>query len=364
GLSPTTGAHLRPGFSSLTEPAHRPNGPLTLLLGDAPELEELFKSKWRPRDDAYPGDGWSPYSRRVRMHRGPGASLEDRGERFELLLLPPERLVDNRQATRLNYQMGHSYLREHPSLVRTRSLICETDFTLVASPGGNGFSLMELVSQRGHLSPREALVVFEQIVRLLAHLEGADLDLDRLDPWRVVFHFDDHFPQERIAALAKSVPLCQWPPVTTRLRPFPPADALVSPEAGDWRHLLKRMEGKSLPALILWTLEGDRFWHWLGDNRASDAPLSPHPELADLFAKAATYLDPANPEHRQRFVDLFTELASKLPEPEPAAPADSADSPPVDSEKDDAPHVETEVIPPSESPKRKGWKFGRPLSAA
>jgi hypothetical protein len=353
-------------LGNIQDVAHRPAGPLSLLVAEAPEVENLLKTKWRIRDDVYPGDGFSPYTVRTRAVRPPSASLEDRGERFDIALLPPERFLANTFAPKLNRQMGHAYLKEHPCLVRTRSMICDADFTLVASPGGNGFSLMEAVTRRGRFSPADAEALLEHLVRLMAHLDGAEIDLDRIDPWRIVFHFDEQLPVERISALAAETPMAEWPAVTTRLRPLPATESLVASQAGSWRHLSRLMQGKNLPALVLWTMEGERFDRLLAENRAAEAPLSEVPGLAELFGKAAAYLDPSNPAHRQRFLEWFHAIAAALP-PTAARPVNSnnASSSSYSAGKtdEDAGLVDAEVIPPPE-PAKKRWRFGRPLSAA
>lgn len=353
-------------LGNLGEVVHRPAGPLTLLVAEAPEVENLLKTKWRIRDpeDVYPGDGFSPYAVRTRAVRPPSASLEDRGERFDIVLLPPERFLANSFAPKLNRQMGHAYLKEHPCLVRTRSMICDTDFTLVASPGGNGFSLMETVTRRGRFSPADAAALLEHLVRLMAHLDGAEIDLDRIDPWRVVFHFDNQLPVERISALAAETPLAEWPAMTTRLRPLPATEGLVASQAGGWRYLMRQMQGKHLPALILWTIEGERFDRLLAENRATEAPLSEVPGLAELFGKAAAYLDPSNPAHRQRFLEWFHAIAASLPATDqPGAGNHSTSRGESGRIESDAGLVDAEIIPPPE-PAKKRWRFGRPLSAA
>lgn len=365
GFCPDYGEHLDPVFSSITDVAHRPIGPLSLLIGDSAELESLTKTRWRLRDDGFPGDGFSPFVLRARSHRSPSATLDDKGERFDLLLLPPERLVNNGQTTRLNLQMGHRYLKEHPSLVRTRSIICDTDFTLVASPGTNGFTLLELVSRRGHLTPEEGALVLEQVNRLLTHLEGADMGLHRLDPTRVVIHFDETLPRERIESLVTSTPLDQWPAVITRLRPLPTTESHLSPEAGSWRHLLRRLDGKSLPALILWALESDRFDQLLGQGRAIEAPLSERPEISDLFTKAAVFLDPERVHHRQKLLELLQSAAASITVARNQARLAEATrdehAVPLGNNPDS---IHAEIISPAESRKRRGWRFGRPVSAA
>ncbi len=292
-------------WGEVSDPDHLPRGPLAQMLRDSAEFEELTREKWRPRPDAFPPDGATPFLHQTRAPRPPSATLGERGECLDLLLLPPERLVGGHFLPRLNRQMGNGFLKEHPYLTRSRSLVCDRDFTLVASEPTHGFSLLSLVTRRGSLTRTDSAALLEEINRLLAHLEGADLDLDRLDPWRLVFHFGD----EPLHELLASVPVTEWPAFTTRLRPVPTTESLTAPEAGAWRYLLgRRLGGKSLPALLAWMLEGERFAQLLVEGIPDQQPLSESPALADLLEKAARHLRVEDPGHRRRFLELFAEL--------------------------------------------------------
>lgn len=350
GFSEDTEFHQRPEFRAIDDLTQRPAGSLSLLITDSTEFEELTRDRWRLRQDGHPVDDASPFSFQARSPRDPSASLEERGQCYDLILLPPERLVGGTFLPRLNRQMGDPFLKEHPYLVRSRALVCDSAFTLIAAEGINGFSLMSLVTARGDLSPTETAIVLEEIVRLLAHLEGIDIELDRIDPWRLVFHFDTALGEERIRELLTTTPLTAWPPLTTKLRPVTTTDAMVDPEAGSWRYLCRRLGSKSLPALVAWMSSGQEFDRALQANRADTLSFSSIREISVLLEKARDHLDPDNPAHRQRFLEWFTEIANRITNSESASPesgkADSTESGP------DLPK------------RRKGWRRRSPLSAA
>ncbi len=345
GLTGKNDLHRQPEFRAIEEAGQRPSGSLSLLVEDSGEFETLTREQWRLRHDGFPVDGASFFSRRARSPRDPSATLGERGDCYDLVLLPPERLVGGAFLPRLNRQMGDAFLKDHPYLVRTRSVICYSDFTLVAAEGVNGFSLMTLVTARGGLSPVESALIFEEIVRLLAHLEGIELELDRLDPWRLVFHFENAPGEERIRELVSTVPLTAWPPLTLRLRPLSTTESLIDPEAGPWRHLRRRLGGKSLPALLAWMMEVDRFEEELAAGRADTAPLHYDPQIAGLLDKAGACLDTCDPAQRQRFLTLFRELTEAIETGESNPTA-------ADQREDER------------SSQRRGWRLRRPLSAA
>ena len=68
-------------------------------------------------------------------------------------------------------------MKRHPYLVRTRSIHCETDLTLLANEAINGFTLMSLVARRGRLSPDEARHLCFELDRLLKMVEKKAIDL-------------------------------------------------------------------------------------------------------------------------------------------------------------------------------------------
>ncbi|MCB1066097.1 MAG: hypothetical protein KDN20_24660 [Verrucomicrobiae bacterium] len=353
GLTGDNDHHLRPDFGTILDSSLRPRGPLSLLLEDSSEFEKITQERWRLKHDGHPVDGDSPFVLQARSPRSPSATLGDRGERFDLVFLPPERLVGGTHLPRLNQQMGHSYLKEHPSMVRTRALICDSDFTLIAAEGINGFSLVSLIAERGTLKAHEACIILEEIVRLMAHLEGIELELDHIDPWRLVFHFDADLPAEQIRKLFTQTPVTGWPPMTTKLRPLSTTESMVTPEAGAWRYLHRRLHEKSLPALFAWMLEGHHFEQFLSAGNANEHPLSESSDLADLLEKAGRHLDPADPGHRQRFLELLLEASN-----EPSSPQDAKD------EEEEIESYPTDVEPNAASSRRRGWRMRSPLSAA
>ncbi|MCB1228673.1 MAG: hypothetical protein KDN19_00305 [Verrucomicrobiae bacterium] len=321
GMAGENEIHRHPGFRAILDPQHRPLGSLSLLVQDSGEFDHLTQERWRPREDAFPVDDASLFSIQARAPRSPSANLSERGECVDLLLLPPERLIGGEMLPRLNGQMGDPFLKEHPYLVRTRSLVCDTDFTMVVAEGLNGFSLMNLVTARRRLRVIDSAAILEEIIRLLAHLDGIDLDTDRLDPWRLVFHFSDPLCDERLRKLVNSSPVSEWPPFTVKFRPTPTTESLIEPEAGSWLFLCQRFNGKRLPALLSWMMESERFDQALAESGAEALPLSRYEAIASLLEKAARHLDPADAGHRLRFLEIFRALAEeadKLPEPIPA----------------------------------------------
>ena len=323
----TFGAH--PEFSSVTDKKLLPHGPICQLVFDSDELEDLFDDRWRIQNDEFSPDGLTPFTVRAKSRKRP-RDPNGKARRFDLQILPPERITGNSAVPAVNKKMGHSYFKEHPNLTRTRSIVGGGDFTLLENDCCRGFSLMTLVTQRRQLPPTETHTILAELERLLAHLDGADLDVPDFNPWSILFHFEKA-PPERIRALLTSTPIAEWPAPELKLRIERTTDSMVESVSSAWRYLLRRMNGKSLPALAVWMMEGERFETALAATRADTEPLSLSPAVSEFFEKAAQLLDEGDRAQRQRFTDLLLHLTIPPQLPATSAPemieAEIVDSP-------------------------------------
>lgn len=300
----TFGAY--PEFASVTDKRLLPHGPICRLIFDSGELEDLFDERWRIQSDEFPPDGLSPFTVRAKSRTRP-QDPNGKARRFDLQILPPERLIGNTVIPSTNQKMGHSYFKEHPNLTRTRCFVCGGDFTVLENDCCRGFSLMTLVTQRRRLNGRETHDILTELERLRVHLDGGELDPPEFSPWSILFHFEEA-PPERVRNLLTTTPIADWPATELKLRIERTTDAMVESVSSAWRYLLRRMNRKSLAALAVWMMEGDRFETALALGQADSEPLSTAPSLNDIFEKAARYLDENDREQRRRFNGLLLEL--------------------------------------------------------
>ena len=297
---------VHPDFGSVTDRKLLPHGPICQMVFDSHELEDLFEENWRIQSNEFSPDGLTPFTVRAKSRLRP-KDPNGKTRRFDLQILPPERLIGNSVVPAVNKKMGHDYFKEHPNLTRTRSLVSGADFTVLENDSCRGFSLMTLVTQRRQLAPREAHTILIELERLLAHLDGANLDPPDFNPWSILFHFDEASP-EKIHALLTGAPMADWPAPELKLRIERTTDSLVESVSSAWRYLLRRMNRKRLAALAVWMMEGDRFETALVANRADTEPLSLSPAVNAFFEKAAWLLDETDRQQRRRFADLLLQL--------------------------------------------------------
>ncbi|MCB1234281.1 MAG: hypothetical protein KDM91_04345 [Verrucomicrobiae bacterium] len=301
----------RPDAGGIPNSDFLPRGPLCRLCCESAELEDTVEDHWRLIHEDFCPDGDTPFALRAKPARRHGR-LESRPERIDLRILPPERLLGHCGLGAVNRKMSHAYLREHPNVVRTRSLVCTEDFTLVAAEGVRGFSLMTLAAQRGTFTPREAMLLLLQVDRLHAHFEGVNFEMPALDPWRVLFHFGEA-SGDRVRVLARQTPVTEWEAPVVKLRVETITDAVVDSAGSAWRYLLDRLNGKPFTALAAWLMEGERFDRLLAEGLADGEPLSDSAELDDLLRKAAHYLDESDPMQRRKFRELLEDCLLRQP---------------------------------------------------
>lgn len=303
--------HYHPAFRAVTDPVQVPRGPLFHLLMESGELRELLTEKYEVI--ASSALDWSAYriEAAVKSPRSPGSNKE----LTQIHILPPDRLLDDSGPHPLNQKMSHSYLKDHPNLVRTRSLASGDDFTLVADEPVRGFSLMNLVTARGHLSPQEVLLLLRQIDRALSHFQGASFGLGRIDPWWILFHFEEPLDPAKQRELVAHESITNWPAWEIKFRISQATEVFVQSAASPWPHLEDRLqraaqtEGKedprsvSLIALAVWMLEADRHEWLLTESLWTEKdPLSQNPAFEQYVKAAVGEFDNADGQHRARLL--------------------------------------------------------------
>ncbi|NNE90078.1 MAG: hypothetical protein HKN23_00375 [Verrucomicrobiales bacterium] len=312
GLSDAAGNHLTPEFRSISKDSECPIGPLQRLLRGGEEFKEMVEEKFEleGQDDS---PGLSPFQIPARLPAKDGEEKADldsakrRESRVTLHILPPERLLEHNGMQTLNEKMRDPYLKKHPCAVRTRSLYCETDFSIVVSERLSGFPLPVLLANKGRLEPIDAIDVLWQIDRALTHFECSDFEFSDFHPWQIELHFRKETP-DQIRKFLTRAPVSNWPAWEAKLRVERPTEAFTESSHSPWRHLFDRVDRKAFPALAVWLMESDRFEWALTTGNEDREPLSWNPQFNQLIEAAIGFYDPANPRHRKRMIDLIAEI--------------------------------------------------------
>lgn len=321
GASP----HHHPAFRAVGDSTQVPRGPLYHLLMESGDLRELLAEKYEMAPSS--ALDWSPYRIEAAIRHATPAE-PPLAERAQIHILPPDRLLDGTGHRALNQKMGHPYLKEHPNLVRTRSLASGDDFTLVADEPVRGFSLMNLVTARGHLSPEEALLVLRQIDRALSHFQSAAFDPGRLDPWWIICHFEETASPHRLRELIAGGSLADWPTWEVKFRVSQVTEVFVQTAAGSWPQMEARLADlagakenrpTSLLALVAWMMEADRLDWQLTENLWTDGtPFCQNRAFDQYLRTVSTAFDPRDRLHRERLLaEMRHCYQTHLPSPQP-----------------------------------------------
>lgn len=320
GLSESALNYLDPEFRSINRQSDAPVGPLQTLIMEGEEYKETFAARFTPIIDksCFSFSPFRPLARLKSQHNDAreNDSAKAKAALVTLTILPPERLLDHQGTQMLNRKMSDSYLKAHPSSLRTRFLLCESDFTFVVSERFSGISLPTLMAHRGSLDPRDALELIGQIDRALTHFESSDFGMHDFSPWQIDLYFEDVPPDELKKCLSRA-PLANWPAWDVKIRVEKPTESFIESACSPWRYLYDRLDQKTFPALMLWLTESDRFDWALTIGNEDREPFSWNPQINSLMDSAIQFFDPKEPKHRKRMLDLLHEIFEKEIRPEP-----------------------------------------------
>ncbi len=279
-------------------------GPLQKLLFENDKLASVLEEKFEIRkgDIRY---GVSPF-----MIPASILGESNQGDIVHLYLLPPERLFEESFIEPLNRKMFDGYLKSHPNGVRGRSLTCEKDFTILVADRFEGLPLPSLQARRSRFSRADTLAIVRQLDRILGQFESARFPFMKLSPWQIEIYFESAGPGE-IPDLIENIPLQEWPAWDIKLRVEAPAEVFIEPACSVWSHLIRRFQGRSFPAIVVWLLEGDRFEWVLRNGNPKEEPLSWNPHLEQCLTAAASEFDDADASHRERLIQYVTEVFEK-----------------------------------------------------
>ncbi|MDF1659000.1 MAG: hypothetical protein P1U58_15395 [Verrucomicrobiales bacterium] len=222
-------------------------------------------------------------------------------------LLPPERWFETSLIQSVNRKMANPFLAVHPNTLRTRSLLCEEDFTLVVSDITYGIALPSLIQLKGGLESDEVLRLGKKISQALAQFGSAELPFEIDSPWQIEVYLpmENELPNWNDLV---SLPSSEWPAWEIRIRVEIPSEYVI--EIGDdnaWSFTLAKLNGKSFPALIAWMNEWRRL-EWAGKEQSLERePISWDSRIDSLFEASCDYFEPSNPLHRERLINLLEE---------------------------------------------------------
>ncbi len=314
GLSESALNYLDPEFRSITRPCEAPTGPLQVLMTGGEKFEAVLNERFTRLHESS-AFGFSPFRFPARLksehnEERDNESIKEKAARVTLTVLPPERLCGNQGTTDLNRKMCDTYMKAHPSALRTRSLLYESDFTLVVSERLSGVPLPTLLANRGSLSNLDALELLNQIDRAMTHFECSDFGFHDFNPWQIDLHFEESAPDELQKCLSRA-PLANWPAWDVKIRVEKPTESMIESSRSPWRYLHTLMDGKAFPALAIWLTECDRFDWALTIGNEEREPLSWNRDVNKLMDSAIGFYDPESPKHRKKMLELLQDIHTK-----------------------------------------------------
>ncbi|MEM7602327.1 MAG: hypothetical protein AAF357_13035, partial [Verrucomicrobiota bacterium] len=199
------------------------------------------------------------------------------------------------------------FLSEHPNSLRTRSLLCEENFTLVVTDQRTAIPLPSLFEIKGGMETEDALRFARKIRRALDQFDSAEFHFEIASPWQVEIVLLGDNEEGDWRSLVNNA-CSEWPVWDVRIRVEIPTEAVLeSSERTAWNYLMNKMNGKSFPALVVWLLEWRRL-EWAAKQGALDRePISWDMRFDSLFNAASDYFEPNNASHRERLLSLLEE---------------------------------------------------------